>query len=98
MLALDGLTAIETKLAFVTLSVAVPVWPAKLAETVVPPCAIPVAIPPLLEPFPTVAAAGFDEVQFDEEVRSKLVPSWNMPQAVNESWMLSGTFADSGVN
>ena len=97
MLEFAGVTAIEVSVAFVTASAAVPRCPAKLAEIIVLPGAIPVATPPLLEPFPTVAAEGDEEVQFTVDVRSSGVPSANIPVATNGNSIVSGTLTDGGV-
>jgi hypothetical protein len=71
MLGLVGATAIEIKLAAVTVNVVVPLTPPKAAPMVVPPAASPVASPVAV----IVAAATFVEVQMAELVRLAMVPS-----------------------
>jgi len=67
---LEGVTLIETNVAFVTVRFVVALIPAKAAVIVVLPMATPVATPPLLDALLTVATDGADEVQVAAEVRS----------------------------
>lgn len=72
MVGLAGVTAIEFKVAVVTVRVrgGVALIPAKEAETVVVPGATPVATPALAEELLTVATDGADDVQVTAEVKS----------------------------
>ncbi len=79
---LTGVTAIDTRLAAVTVSVAVPVRPSTAAPMVVVPTAAEVARP--CEPAALlIVAAGLDELQVTRVVRGCMVPSVYTPVAVN---------------
>ena len=75
MLGLAGVTAMDTSVAVVTVSVVDPDIPPDVAVTVVEPAAAEVANP--LEPAALliVAAPVFDELQVAAVVRSCVVPS-----------------------
>ena len=78
-LGVSGVTDTEDKVAAVTVRVAVPVLPLKVAVMVAVPAATPVARPLLL----TVATVALDELQVTTVVISRLAPSENMPAAAN---------------
>jgi hypothetical protein len=80
-----GVTAIEVKVAVVTVMVrgVVALIPAKDAETVVLPVATPVATPALSAELLTVATDGVEEVHVTADVRSNCLPSLNVPMAVS---------------
>jgi hypothetical protein len=70
MEAFDGVSAIETSVALLTVSVAVPTCPENTAETVLVPGWTPVACPAVLIALLMVAAFEFEDVQFTNVVRS----------------------------
>lgn len=74
MLGLLGVTAIEVKVAVVTVMVSgvVALIPAKDAETVLVPVATPVAMPALSAELLTVATEGVEEVHVTADVRSNV--------------------------
>ena len=86
-----GVTVIETRVAFVTVSAALSLSPWNDAPIVVLPMATPVATPLLFDALLTVATEGAEEVQVTMEVKSSWLLSANIPLAVNESSMVSGT-------
>src|SRR5947208_1193599 len=94
---LEGVTAIETNVAFVTVIFVVALIPAKAAVIVVLPVATPVATPTLLDALLTVATNGVDEVQVTAEVRSNCWPSENVPTALSWVSMVAGNFRFCGV-
>jgi len=92
-----GLTVIESRFAFVTVSVAVALWPAKTAVIVALPGATPVATPMVSVALLTVVTEGADEVHLTAEVMSKLWPSLNSPVALSCVSMVFGTLEFCGV-
>jgi hypothetical protein len=78
-----GIRSMETKVAFVTVSVVVALMPAKAAVTVLVPVLTPVATPWLVDALLTVATEGVDEVQVTAEVRSSCWPSEKVPVALS---------------
>ena len=94
---LPGVTAIEVKVAVVTVRVVVPLIPAKAAETVVLPVATPVATPALSAELLTVATEGADEVHVTADVKSNFWPSLNVPIAVSWVSMVAGSLRLGGV-
>ena len=83
MLAPVGERLMPTSVAAETVSVALPVTAPMDALIVVWPCASPVARPTLAAALDTVAKAGLLESQTAWAVRSCVVPSENVPVAVN---------------
>jgi hypothetical protein len=83
ILGLVGVTARETRVAEVTVSVVEPEIPSDVAVIVVKPAATPVAVPLDPEISLIVATAAFDDIQFVDAVRSCVVLSENVPVAVN---------------
>ncbi len=79
MLGLVGLIDIKDRVADVTVSVVLPEIFTRLAVMVVAPVATAVARPVLL----IVATDVFDELQVTCKVKSWVVPSENVPVAVN---------------
>jgi hypothetical protein len=77
-----GVIAIETKIALVTVRVAVEEMLPKLAEILETPVESPLAMP-ATPPTLMLATATFAEVQFADEVISRSVPSLKVPIAVN---------------
>jgi hypothetical protein len=78
--ALAALMVIDCRVAAVTVTaIALEVTPLCVAVMLLEPMPAPVAKPPVL----IVAAAVFDEVQVAELVRFWVVPSVNVPVAVN---------------
>lgn len=94
--ALPGVTAIELRVAFVTVRAAVPTCPAKTAEIVVVPVCTPVADPAVLCALLMVAIDDFEDVQVTKPVRSCLSPLLKVPVALNWAWMVSGTWLLAG--
>ena len=92
-----GVTAIEVRVAVVTVRFAVPLIPANAAETVVPPGATPFATPALSAELLTVATDGVEEVQVTADVRSNCWPSLNVPVAVSWVSMVAGSLRLCGV-
>jgi len=93
LLAVAGVTAIEDRVAAVTVRAAVPVLPLKVAVMVTAPAALAVARPLLA----TVALVVLDEVQVTCVVIFWVVESEYVPVAVN-CWVLpTGTLAVAGV-
>ena len=78
---LGGVTAIEFKVAVVTVRVVVALWPANAAEIVVLPGVTPVATPAVAAALLTVATERDDEVQVTADVRSSCWPSAKVPIA-----------------
>jgi hypothetical protein len=66
----EGVSAIDTSVALLTVSVAVPTFPENTAEIVLVPDCTPVACPAVLTALLIVAAAEFEDVQFTTVVRS----------------------------
>lgn len=99
MLGLLGVTAIEVKVAVVTVMVSgvVALIPAKDAETVLVPVATPVAMPALSAELLTVATDGVEDVQVTADVRSNWLPSLNVPVAVSWVSMVAGSLRLCGV-
>jgi hypothetical protein len=97
MLALGGVTLIETSEAVVTVMEAVPTFPEKSAETVVLPGARPETTPLLPFALLTVATAAEDEVQVATRVKSRVSLFANSPVAVKPALMLSGMLALLGL-
>src|ERR1700731_4277597 len=91
MLGFAGVTAIETRVAFVTVRFALSLKPWNAAAIVVVPIETPVATPSLLGTLLIVATEGADDVHLTTEVRSSVLLSRNTPVAVNGSWIVSGT-------
>jgi len=89
--ALAGVTAIDARVALVTLSVAVPICPAKAAEIVVAPGAVAVASPKLPLVLLIVPTEEADDVQVTTEVKSWVSPLANVPRALNCTLMVAGT-------
>lgn len=94
---LAGVTAIETKVALVTVSVVVALIPENAAVIVVVPVVTPVATPPLPDALLTVATDGVDEVQVTAEVRSNCWPSEKVPIALSWVSMVAGSLRLCGV-
>jgi len=94
--ALPGVTAIEFRVAFVTVRAAVPTCPAKTAEIIVLPGCTPVADPAVLCALLMVAIDDFEDVQVTKPVRSCLSPLLNVPVALNWVRMVIGTCAFAG--
>lgn len=86
-----GVTAIEVKVAVVTVRFVAPLVPANAAETVVVPGATPVATPALAEELLTVATDGVDDVQVTADVKSNGWPSAKVPMAFSWVSMLAGS-------
>jgi hypothetical protein len=99
MFGLLGVTAIEVKVAVVTVSVRflVALIPANAAETVVVPGATPVATPALPAELLTVATDGVEEVHVTADVRSNLSPLSNSPVAVSWVSMVAGSLRVCGL-
>ena len=81
MEAVDGTSAMDTSVALLTVSVAVPTCPENTAEIVLAPGCTPVACPAVLTALLMVAAAEFDEVQFTTVVKLWVSPLANVPTA-----------------
>jgi hypothetical protein len=88
-----GVTAIETKLGWATESTVNPVIEPETALMVALPIPVPVANPLLS----MVATPGAEEVQPTELVRSCVLPSENVPVAVNCWFVPSGMEAPDGA-
>ena len=80
---LAGATVMDCNVAFVTVRVAVPLWPTKAAEMVVLPGATPVARPLVADALLTVATEDEDEVHVTADVRLRLCPSAKFPVALS---------------
>jgi hypothetical protein len=87
MLAVPGVTAMETREAAETVSVALPEIEPAVAVMVLTPVARPLALPFVPDPLEIVAAAVLLEVQLTEVVRSWVVLSEKVPVAVN-CWLV----------
>lgn len=96
MLALLGVTAIETSVALVTVSGAVPTFPANNAETTVLPGAMQFATPWLPMALLIVATEGADDVHDTTPVKSRVSPLANTPVAVNPASKVSGMVTLAG--
>ena len=92
-MAFAGVTAIETRLGAVTVSVAVPVTPEEAAPIVVDPCAFEVASPPLA----TVATFELELDQVAVLVRSWVLESLKTPIALNCCCSPAATDGVAGV-
>ena len=90
---LEGVMLMETSVADVTVSVADPVAPWKLAVMFAVPKLKAVAMPVLL----TRATSAADELQITCEVRSRVLLSLKIPVAVNCMVPLMPTVGDSGT-
>jgi hypothetical protein len=90
IVAVAGETAIDVRVAFVTISVAVPTWPLKIPETVTVPGETPVAKPILPELLLSVAIPEDEDVHITEEVRSWASPFAKVPVALNCACVLAG--------
>jgi hypothetical protein len=78
-----GVTAMDVRVALLTVRVAVPTCPAKAAEIVVLPGATPVATPVLVGALLTVAMEEAEDVQVAAEVKSCVSPLAKVPIALN---------------
>lgn len=97
MLGLAGVIVIESRVALVTVSVAIPTCPANSAVIVAVPAAFPVARP-LFPPLSfTVATDAGDDVHNADCVRSCVLPSANDPIARNWVEVCTATLAVEGV-
>ena len=92
-LALDGVTAMEDRVAGIIVRVVLPQMLPEVAEMMEVPTATAVARPMLL----TVATDVFDDLQVTCVVISWLVPSEYMPVAVNCWGTIMGMIAEDGV-
>lgn len=97
MLAAPGEIVMEVSVAFVTCSDAVPTTPAKTAVTVAVPAATPVARPFVPPVSPTVATDAGDDVHVAAFVRFCVLPSRNVPMALNCVLICAGIVAVAGV-
>ena len=88
-----GVTAIDTSVAGLTLSVVVPVIEPKVALTLVPPTAALVASPGLF----TLAMAELAVLQITELVTSRVLPSLYVPVALSGSVVPRANDAFAGV-
>ncbi len=94
---LVGVTAIDTRVAAVTVSGTEPVMLPKVALTVAEPCPVEVARPAEPDTLLTVATAFDEEAQVTCEVRFCVDPSLYVPVAVNCWSVPSATLALGGV-
>ncbi len=78
-----GVTAIETRAAAATVRVVEPLTEPDVAVIVVVPCATLVARPAPVPCATMVATATLDELQVTEAVKFCVLPSVNVPVAVN---------------
>ena len=81
--ALSGVTASDTSAPEVTINVVEPCTPPRLAEMTAEPLPAPVANPPLPSPLLIVAVEGVSELHDALAVTSWVLPSVNVPVAVN---------------
>src|SRR3954470_10447707 len=86
-----GLTWIAVSVPAVTVSVAMPVAPMKLAVMVAVPALTPVATPPMI-----VATVGALDIQVTDNVTSWWVPSLSVASAVKLTLVPAGVVAVSG--
>jgi hypothetical protein len=93
---LCGLIAIDTKVAGVTVRLAVPLIASEVARMVTVPVANVLARPAVPEASLTVATVPSEELQCTVVVTSWLLPSANVPVAENCSVVPSATLADDG--
>ena len=89
--AVDGVSAMDTSVALLTVRVAVSTFPEKTAEIVLVPGCAPVACPAVLTALLMVAAAEFEDVQFTTVVRSCVSPLAKVPIAPKGVQKPSGT-------
>ena len=92
MLALAGVTAIETRAAAVTVSDAVPLIPAEVAVTV----AVPVPVL-LANPVASILTTAVEEEDHVTDVSNCVLPSSKLPTAVNGSVVPSAIVGVAGV-
>ncbi len=97
MLASLGVIVMEVSSALVTVNDAVPTSPANSAVIVAVPGAIPLANPLVPAVSLTVATDSGDEVHDTELVRFCVLPSANVPMALNCTAVCSATVALAGV-
>ena len=97
MLMLAGVMLMDTRVALVTVSVALPTCPANNAEIVVLPGVSPMAVPWLPGALLTVATAGADDVHATMPVKSRLSPLAKIPVVVKLVLMLAGTLKVAGA-
>jgi hypothetical protein len=100
ILGLTGVTAMDTRVAAVTVSVAVPVFAVSGSVAVIvigPPTATGVANPLKPSALLTVAIAVFDELQVTADVRFRVVRSEYIPVATNGWFVPRATLALTGV-
>jgi hypothetical protein len=95
--ALDGVRVMETRVALVTVRVALPTCPEKTAEMVVVPGCTPVAKPAVLAALLTVAAFELEDVQLANAVKFCISPFVNVPMAENGVEKPTGTLFASGL-
>jgi hypothetical protein len=95
--AVPGVMLIDVRVAFVTVSDAVPTCPANAAEMVVVPGCTPVARPAVDCTLLMVAIPELDDVQVAKPVRSCWSPLLKVPIALNRSWKPAATFVVCGV-
>lgn len=93
----DGVTAMDTKVALVTVNDAVLVRPPNAAVMVTVPRATPVAWPAVACSSLMVANEGFEDVQFAKPVRSCIFPSLKLPNTRKNARKPSGTVELAGV-
>jgi len=93
----DGLTAIETITAGVTVNTVLPLTPADVAEIVVVPTVNDVARPREPAVMLTVATVAFDDAHVTLSVMSSMLPSVKVPVAANGCVPPSGTDGIAGV-
>ena len=93
MTALDGLTMIDDRVAAATVKTVEPVTVTKVALTVADPVPTPVATPVLF----TLTAAIVSEAQVTVELRSCVLPSLNVPVAINCCVVPNATEGFAGV-
>lgn len=97
IVAVSGATVMELRVALVTVNIAPPDCPAKSAVMVAVPGATPAAKPLVGDALLTVAIDAGDEVQLTELVRFWVLPSANVPMALNWVAVCSATLALAGV-
>jgi hypothetical protein len=90
-------TSIDAITAGLTVRTVVPLTPAELAAMVVVPVVSVWATPRVGLVIPIVATVGFEELQLTLAVRSWILPSANVPVAVNGCVSPSGTEGMAGV-
>ena len=91
--AVGGNTAIETRVAVLTVICAVPLWPPNVAVTV----AVPGALANRRPAIATVATVVSDELHVESRVTSCVVPSFNVAVALNNWFVFAGIVAAIGV-